>query len=57
MVFGLFTLGLVITHGYLLTLNLTTIEEYGIKGMREREEHVLASMWPWWNVRYGCQFL
>ncbi|KAG9015877.1 hypothetical protein FRB90_004337 [Tulasnella sp. 427] len=48
--FALFTLGLSVTHTYLILLNLTTVEDYGIKSMEERENYTLSHMFPWWNL-------
>jgi len=49
--FCMFTAGLFVTHGYLITLNMTTVEEYGIKSMKERESNTLSSMFPWHDCR------
>lgn len=49
--FALFTLGLGVTHTYLIMLNLTTVEDYGIKSMQERESYTLSQMFPWWNLK------
>ncbi|KAG8898124.1 hypothetical protein FRB99_007651 [Tulasnella sp. 403] len=47
--FAIFTGALLGTHIRLLLLNLSTVEEYGIKAMQETESHLLRTMFPWWN--------
>ncbi|KAG8936862.1 palmitoyltransferase pfa5 [Tulasnella sp. 418] len=47
--FGLFTSGLFFTHTYLIMLNMTTVEQYSVQNMVEREHATLDQMLPWWD--------
>lgn len=45
--FGLFTVVLTVSHTYLICMNQSTVETFGAKGMKEREEMTLAKLHPW----------
>lgn len=50
--FGVFTAALLVTHILILTNNMSTVEQMGMRRMREREDRVLARLYSWWQIRY-----
>ncbi|KAI0744588.1 zf-DHHC-domain-containing protein [Earliella scabrosa] len=49
--FGIFTIALLVSHIFLITNNMTTVEQFGIQRMREREDRVLARLHSWQQFR------
>ncbi|KAI0062983.1 zf-DHHC-domain-containing protein [Artomyces pyxidatus] len=48
--FALFTVTMCITHAALISMNQSTVENMSQRGMKERENFILAELHPWWAV-------
>ncbi len=51
-VFFMFTTLLSVNHVNMITQGQTTVESMNIRGMKERDQHVLARGFEWWEVRW-----
>jgi palmitoyltransferase len=49
--FALFTLSLEAMHAVLVLLNMTTVEQLGIRSTKERESEKLARLYGCWQIR------
>ncbi|TFK92154.1 zf-DHHC-domain-containing protein [Polyporus arcularius HHB13444] len=49
--FLVFTTALLVTHVVLICSNMSTVEELGVRRMREREKRVLGRLHAWWQFR------
>ncbi len=47
-----FTVALLVTHVVLICSNMSTVEQLGMRRMREREKRVLGRLHAWWQFRY-----
>lgn len=48
--FALFTVALTVSHSHMICMNQSTVEMFGTKGMKEREEMTLAKLHPWYAI-------
>lgn len=49
--FCVFTFALLVSHMHLIMHGQTTVESMHIRSMKDREEHVLARGFQWWEFR------